>query len=107
MVLIQQKQTPCFPRKLGSSTVFFLTGIGPEKRNFRKLGISPLRTLKCQFPKTRAVSRGRRNTGLEFIRRSSKSQGLSWAGIESQSDLVQLRLREPGQVGVLWQILPQ
>ncbi len=61
----------------------------------------------CQFPKTRVVSRGRRNTGLQSIRRSSKSQGLSWPGIESQSDLVQLRLREPGQVGVLWQVLPQ
>ena len=60
-----------------------------------------------QFPKIRVVSRGRRNTGLQFIRRSLKSQGLSWPGIESQSDLVQLRLRKPGQVGVLWQVLPQ
>jgi hypothetical protein len=60
-----------------------------------------------QLPISRVVSRGRCNTGLQFIGWSLKSQGLSRPGIETQSDCVQLRLREGGQVGILWQALPQ
>ena len=41
------------------------------------------------IPVIPVVSRGRCNTGLQFIRRSSKSQGLSWSGIETQSDCVE------------------
>src|SRR5580704_7851830 len=34
------------------------------------------------------VSRGRCKTGLEFIRRSLKSQRFSWSLIQTQSDLI-------------------
>jgi hypothetical protein len=37
--------------------------------------------------------------GLEFTRRSVKSQGLSWTLIQEQRDLVELRLRIARQVG--------
>ena len=47
-----------------------------------------------QFPIKRVVSRDRCNTGLQFIRRSLKSQSFSWALIETQSDRVQVRLSE-------------
>ena len=40
------------------------------------------------IPISRVVSRGRCNTGLQFICRGSKSQGLSRAVIETQSDRV-------------------
>jgi len=40
------------------------------------------------------VSRGRCNTGLQFIRWSLKSQGFSWTLIQPQSDFVEVRLRE-------------
>jgi len=53
------------------------------------------------------VSRGRRNTGLEFIRRGLKSQRFSWPLIQTQSDLVQLRLRVAGQIRLLRQVVPQ
>src|SRR4051812_32144323 len=59
------------------------------------------------IPESRVVSRGRRNTGLQFIRWGAKAQGLSWTGIETQSDCVQLRVREAGQVGLLRQVLTQ
>jgi hypothetical protein len=54
---------------------------------------------------SRAVSTGRCNTGLEFTRRSLKTQGLSGALIETQSDLVEIGLRVDGQVGFLREVL--
>src|ERR1700746_1176623 len=53
------------------------------------------------------VSRGRCNTGLQFIRRSFRSQCFSWPLIEAQGDLVQVRLRVAGQIRLLRQVLPQ
>ena len=53
------------------------------------------------------VSRGRRNTGLQSIRRSLKSQRFSWPLIQTQSDFVQIRLRVAGQIRLLRQVLPQ
>jgi hypothetical protein len=52
------------------------TKINCRKQAYRK----PNRT---QVLINGVVSRGRRNTGLQFIRWSSKSQRLSWPGIES------------------------
>ena len=69
----------------------------PPKSEVMRRNESPLRLV---------VSRGRCNTGLQFIRRSSKSQGLSWPGIETQSDRIEFGLRKRRQVGVLWQVLP-
>src|ERR1700756_6058018 len=57
--------------------------------------------------RTGVGSRGRCNTGLQFIRRSFKSQCFSWPLIEAQSDLVQVRLRVAGQIRLLRQVLPQ
>jgi hypothetical protein len=42
------------------------------------------------FPIRRVVSRDRRNTDLQFIRLSLKSQRFSWPLIETQSDLVEV-----------------
>ena len=52
-----------------------------------------------------AGSTGRCNTGLQFIRRTFKAQGLSRALIESQSYLVEIGLRVDGQVGLLGEVL--
>jgi hypothetical protein len=60
-----------------------------------------------QLPKTRVVSRGRRNTGLQSIRGSLKSQCFSGTLIEAQRDLVQVGLTVAGQVGLLRQVLAQ
>jgi hypothetical protein len=54
-----------------------------------------------------ASSDGRRNTCLQFTRRSLKSQCLSWTLIQAQRDLVELRLRDGGQVGSSREVLPQ
>ena len=59
------------------------------------------------IPITRAGSDGRRNTYLKFTRRSLKSQGLSWTLIQAHRDLVELRLRDGGQVGASREVLPQ
>jgi len=48
------------------------------------------------FPGT--SSRGRRNTGLQSIRRSLKSQRFSWPLIQTQSDRVEVRLRVAAQI---------
>ncbi len=50
--------------------------------------------LQSIFPISAAGSDGRRNTCLEFTRWSLKSQGLSWALIQAQLDLVELRLSD-------------
>jgi hypothetical protein len=74
------------------------------KRYFVKVhSIWMLATAK--LPKTRAVSTGRCNTGLEFTRRSLKTQGLSGALIETQSYFVEIGLRVDGQVGFLREVL--
>src|SRR5271168_2715568 len=52
-------------------------------------------------------SDGRRNTCLQFTRWSLKSQCLSWTLIQAQRDLVELRLRDGGQVGSSREVLPQ
>jgi hypothetical protein len=57
------------------------------------------------FPKTRAGSTGRCNSGLEFTRRSFKAQGFSRALIEAQSYLVEIGLRVGGQVGLHGEVL--
>jgi hypothetical protein len=48
---------------------------------------------------------GRRNTGMQSIRRSLKSQRFSWPLIQTQGDLVQVRLSEARQIGFLGQVL--
>src|SRR5271156_3299017 len=57
------------------------------------------------FPKSRAVSTGRCNTGLQFTRRRFKAQSLSRALIEAQSCLVEIGLSVTGQVGFLREVL--
>ena len=49
---------------------------------------SPRTQELSQVRRNEVVSRGRRNSGLQFIRRSLKSQRLSWPLIETQSDLI-------------------
>jgi hypothetical protein len=56
---------------------------------------------------SRVVSRGRCNTGLQFIRRSFESQCFSGPLIQAHSDFVQVRLREAGPISRLRQVLPQ
>ncbi len=65
--------------------------------------------LRCgvNCAKNEAVSTGRCNTGLQFTRRSLKSQSLSWTLIEAQSYLVEFGLRVTGQVGFLRKVLTQ
>jgi hypothetical protein len=36
-----------------------------------------------------------------------ESQGFSWALVQEQLDLVELLLRDGGQVGASWEVLPQ
>jgi hypothetical protein len=50
--------------------------VGRRALNFHETGF---RHVQPQFPKTRAVSTGRCNTGLEFTGRSFKAQGFSRA----------------------------
>lgn len=58
-------------------------------------------------PKPRAVSTGRRNTGLEFTRWSFKAQGFPWALIQLQGYLVEIGLGVVGQVGFPGEVLSQ
>jgi hypothetical protein len=67
-----------FPRANKSNFQFFHTFQSPS---FQK-------TFLGKFPISRVVSRGRCNTGLQFICRSLKSQRFSWPLIETQSDLI-------------------
>ena len=62
--------------------------------------------VRCQLPINAASSDGRRNTCLKFTRGSLKSQGLSWALIQAQRDLVELRLRIARQVRSPREVLP-
>src|SRR5580698_4694865 len=62
---------------------------------------------KTTCPVTRAGSEGRRNTCAQFTRWSLKAQSFSRALIQTQRDLVQLRLRAAGEVGSLRQVLSQ
>ena len=57
--------------------------------------------------KTRAVSTGRCNTGLQFTRGSLKAQSFPWALIEAQGYFVEVGLRVGGQVGFLREVLSQ
>jgi len=63
--------------------------------------------IHTQVLKSRVVSRGRCNTGLESTLRSFKAQRFARALIEAQRDLVQLGLTVAGQVGLLRQVLAQ
>ena len=74
----------------------------PARKAVRKLHVS---RESMKFQQSRAVSTGRCNTGLEFTRRSLKTQGLSGTLIETQSDLVEIGLRVDGQVGFLREVL--
>ena len=49
-------------------------------------------TSSSKFSKTRAVSTGWCNTGLEFTGRSFKAQGFSWALIQAQGYFVEIGL---------------
>src|SRR5208283_5851637 len=72
----------------------------------RKLMNTPSARSERMQPMVKVVvSIGRRNTFLEFTRRSLKTQSLSWALIQAQRDFVQIRLGIAGQVGVLWEVL--
>src|ERR1700688_4105685 len=85
----------------------------PQLTNSRTLNAEPIQPTQslaycgpCQLLRNGVVSRGRCNTGLQFICRSLKSQRFSWPLIETQSDLVQIRLRVVRQIGRLRQVLP-
>src|SRR2546428_8001464 len=66
-----------------------------------------MRIIESKLPKSQVVSRGRRNTSLQSIRRSLKSQRFSWPLIQTQSDFVQVRLQVAGQIRLLRQVLAQ
>src|SRR5258707_10173394 len=65
------------------------------------------RQVQLKFPKSRAVSDGRRNTCLQSSCRSLETQGLSGTLIQAQRDLVELRLRDGRQVGSSGEVLSQ
>ena len=67
------------------------------------LGVS----YQAVLPGDRASSDGRCNTCLQFTRGSLKSQRFSWALIQAQRDLVEMRLRIARQVGSSREVLPQ
>ena len=65
------------------------------------------------FPSTREFLKERWSQGVDATLACSLSAGVRNPKVcrgrvlSRQSDLVQLRLRKPGEVGVLWQVLPQ
>ena len=62
---------------------------------------------KSNLPKTRAVSTGRRNTGMEFTSWSIKVQSFPRSLVELSSDLIEVGLGVAGQVGFLGEVLSQ
>src|SRR5881628_3289320 len=56
---------------------------------------------------TPASSTGRRNTGVKFLCRGFKSQGLAWPLIELAGHFVEMGLRVHRQVGSFRKILSQ
>src|SRR5262249_1499481 len=60
-----------------------------------------------QWPLLAAGSTGRRNTGVKFLCRGFKSQGLAWPLIELAGHFVEMGLRVHRQVGSFRKILSQ
>src|SRR3989441_11384895 len=58
-------------------------------------------------PHMAASSTGRRNTGVKFLCRGFKSQGLAWPLIELAGHFVEMGLRVHRQVGSFRKILSQ
>src|SRR5260221_1395706 len=64
-------------------------------------------TRSAQCPLYPAGSTGRRNTGVKFLCRGFKSQGLAWPLIELAGYFVEMGLRVHRQVGSFRKILSQ
>src|SRR5256886_5978395 len=65
------------------------------------------RALASTCPLCAASSTGRRNTGVKFLCRGFKSQGLAWPLIELAGHFVEMGLRVHRQVGSFRKILSQ
>src|SRR6266849_2162778 len=70
-----------------------------RSRHFRPIG--------CIASAFDAGSTGRRNTGVKFLCRGFKSQGLAWPLIELAGHFVEMGLRVHRQVGSFRKILSQ
>jgi hypothetical protein len=85
------------------NTVFMIALVIPNRRVFRLkclvlIGWSPIRK-RSTCPQNGASSDGRRNTFLQSTCRSPEAECLSGTLIQAQRDLVELRMRDGGQVG--------
>src|SRR6266446_1373790 len=77
----------------------------PSNVCFRGQSRHGLRMASCLL--MTAGSTGRRNTGVKFLCRGFKSQGLAWPLIELAGHFVEMGLRVHRQVGSFRKILPQ
>src|SRR5437660_2795012 len=75
-----------------------MSGLPPKADKYQTSLVRPLLT---------ASSTGRRNTGVKFLCRGFKSQGLAWPLIDLAGDFVEMGLRVHRQVGFFWKILSQ
>src|SRR5258708_16809257 len=76
----------------------------------RSVALGTKRTYRCGIAYVRfgsAGSTGRRNTGVKFLCRGFKSQGLAWPLIELAGYFVEMGLRVHRQVGSFRKILSQ
>src|SRR5258708_35191924 len=82
-------------------------GIRRGQLNVRSTQISRHRSMRLSCPLGAAGSTGRRNTGVKFLCRGFKSQGLAWPLIELAGHFVEMGLRVHRQVGSFRKILSQ
>src|SRR2546422_6701195 len=72
-----------------------------------KIGVIHVFPTIAACPVRPAGSTGRRNTGVKFLCRGFKSQGLAWPLIELAGHFVEMGLRVHRQVGSFRKILSQ
>src|SRR6266550_6617915 len=77
-----------------------MTAVGP-------IASTTIEVSEHACPECPAGSTGRRNTGVKFLCRGFKSQGLAWPLIELAGHFVEMGLRVHRQVGSFRKILSQ